>query len=51
VAAAACGIGERKGSLAPGMVADILGVGGDPLADLGVLLDVRAVFRAGQRVI
>jgi imidazolonepropionase-like amidohydrolase len=51
VAAAACGVGERKGSLAPGMVADILGVGGDPLADLGVLLDVRAVFRAGQRVV
>jgi imidazolonepropionase-like amidohydrolase len=50
VVAAACGVGDRKGTLAPGMDADLLVVGGDPLTDLGALFDVRAVFRAGQRV-
>jgi imidazolonepropionase-like amidohydrolase len=50
VAAAACGLGDRKGSLAPGRDADLLVVGGDPLADIAALLDVRAVYRAGQRV-
>ena len=50
VAAAACDIAERKGRLAPGMDADILAVGGNPLQDLTSILDTRAVFRAGVRV-
>ncbi|WP_394621354.1 amidohydrolase family protein [Lentzea sp. JNUCC 0626] len=51
VAADACGIGHRKGRLAPGHDADLLAVGGNPLEDLQALLDVRAVFRAGERVV
>ncbi len=47
--AAACGVADRKGTLAPGKDADILAVGGNPLADLAALHDVRAVFRAGVR--
>jgi imidazolonepropionase-like amidohydrolase len=50
LAAAACGLGDRKGSLAAGKDADILVVGGNPLDDVKALLDVRAVYRAGQRV-
>lgn len=49
-AAAACGLEGRKGVLAPGADADVVAVGGDPLADLAALHDVRAVFRAGARV-
>ncbi|MGD9891776.1 MAG: amidohydrolase family protein [Dehalococcoidia bacterium] len=49
-AADSCGIENRKGHLAPGMDADILAVGGDVLADLNALDDVRAVYRAGVRV-
>jgi imidazolonepropionase-like amidohydrolase len=48
--AAACGLAERTGALLPGRDADILAVGGNPLNDLGALLDVRAVFRGGVRV-
>lgn len=51
VAAEACGVADRKGTLAAGKDADILAVGGDPLANLDTLLEVRAVFRAGQRVL
>jgi imidazolonepropionase-like amidohydrolase len=50
-AAAACAVDDRKGSLTAGKEADILAVAGDPLADLAALFQVRAVFRAGQRVI
>ena len=50
VAAEALGLAGRKGVLAPGADADVLAVGGDPLADPAALLDVRAVFRAGVRV-
>jgi imidazolonepropionase-like amidohydrolase len=50
VAAEACGVGDRKGTLAAGKDADILAVAGNPLADLRALRDVRAVFRAGVRV-
>jgi arginase len=50
VAAHACGVGSRKGRLAPGFDADILAVAGDPTTDVRALLDVRAVFRAGRRV-
>jgi imidazolonepropionase-like amidohydrolase len=50
VAARACGVGSRKGRLAPGFDADILAVAGDLTTDMRALLDVRAVFRAGRRV-
>jgi imidazolonepropionase-like amidohydrolase len=50
VAARACGVGSRKGRLAPGFDADILAVAGDPTTDVRALLKVRAVFRAGRRV-
>jgi imidazolonepropionase-like amidohydrolase len=50
VAAEACGVGERKGRLAVGFDADILVVRGNPVEDLRALVDVEAVFRAGQRV-
>ena len=49
-AAEACGLGARKGRLAPGYDADLLAVTGDPTADLRALLQVRAVIRAGRRV-
>ena len=45
VAARACGVGSRKGRLAPGFDADILAVAGDPTTDVRALLKVRAVFR------
>jgi cytosine/adenosine deaminase-related metal-dependent hydrolase len=51
VAARACGVGSRKGRLAPGFDADILAVAGDPTTDVRALLEVRAVFRAGRRVL
>ena len=51
VAARACGIGDRKGRIAPGHDADLLAVAGNPLQDLSALLDVRAVFRNGDRVV
>jgi imidazolonepropionase-like amidohydrolase len=49
-AAIACGIADRKGTLAPGTDADLLVVGGNPLQDLAALHDVRAVYRAGVPV-
>ncbi|MEU8571244.1 amidohydrolase family protein [Streptomyces pathocidini] len=49
-AAAACGLGDRKGRIARGMDADLLAVGGGLLSDLSALREVRAVFREGRRV-
>lgn len=49
--AAAIGVGDIAGSLAPGRPADVLVVGGDPIADLRVLGDPLDVFQAGQRII
>jgi imidazolonepropionase-like amidohydrolase len=49
-AAAACGLGDRKGRLAPGFDADILAVDGDPLTDLAAIHRIRAVFARGVRV-
>jgi imidazolonepropionase-like amidohydrolase len=51
VAADACGLTGRKGRLLPGHDADVLAVAGDPTARPAALLDVRAVFRAGWRVV
>jgi imidazolonepropionase-like amidohydrolase len=49
-AAAACGLADRKGRLAPGFDADILAVDGNPLADLDALHSIRAVFANGTRI-
>ena len=49
-AARVCGVGDRKGRLAPGFEADLLVVGGDPLRDADALRDVRGVWRAGRAV-
>lgn len=50
LAAQACRVADRKGSIAPGMDADLVGVAGDPLADIAALRSVVAVFRSGRRV-
>jgi imidazolonepropionase-like amidohydrolase len=50
VAADACGVGDRKGRIAPGYDADLLAVDGDPLTDPSAVRAVVAVFRAGHRV-
>jgi imidazolonepropionase-like amidohydrolase len=49
-AAEACGVADRKGTVAVGKDADLLVVDGDPTRDLGALFSVRAVYRAGRRV-
>jgi imidazolonepropionase-like amidohydrolase len=49
-AAEVCGVGDRKGRIAPGFDADILAVPGDPLADLALLHSPVAVFAGGERV-
>jgi imidazolonepropionase-like amidohydrolase len=49
-AAAACGLADRKGRLAPGFDADILAVDGNPLVDLAALHTIRAVFARGTHV-
>jgi imidazolonepropionase-like amidohydrolase len=48
LAAKAIGIDNQVGTLAPGKLADVLVVGGNPLADLGRLADVRMVMQAGR---
>ncbi|WP_285748285.1 amidohydrolase family protein [Lentzea sp. NBRC 105346] len=50
LAAQSCGVGHRKGRIAPGYDADLLAVSGNPVADLQALTGVHAVFRAGQRI-
>jgi imidazolonepropionase-like amidohydrolase len=49
-AAAACGLGDIKGRLAPGFDADVLAVNGNPLADLAALHRIRGVFVRGIQV-
>ena len=49
VAAELCGIADTTGTLEPGKDADILVVGGDPLADINAIHDVIAVFARGAR--
>lgn len=49
-AAAACGLGHRKGRIAPGFDADILAVDGDPISDPGALHRIRAVYARGAPV-
>jgi len=50
-AAQVCGVGDRKGRVAPGFDADLLAVPGDPLADLAVLHRPVAVFARGERCV
>jgi len=48
-AAAAIGLGEITGQLAPGYAADLLAVSGDPLRDLDSLEELRLVMTNGRR--
>ena len=50
VAAGVCGLGHRKGRLAPGFDADVLAVDGDPIADPAALHRIRAVYLRGTPV-
>jgi imidazolonepropionase-like amidohydrolase len=50
VAAVVCGLGRRKGRIAPWFDADILAVDGDPLADPDALHRIRAVYARGTAV-
>jgi imidazolonepropionase-like amidohydrolase len=50
-AAEVCGLGDRKGRIAPGFDADLVAVPGDPLTDLAVLHRPLAVFARGERVV
>jgi imidazolonepropionase-like amidohydrolase len=50
LAARSCGVGDRKGRIAPGYDADLLAVAGNPARNLDALSDVRAVFRRGRRI-
>lgn len=50
IAAQVCGVGERRGRIAPGFDADLLAVAGDPLADIEALLRVERVYVAGRPV-
>jgi imidazolonepropionase-like amidohydrolase len=49
LAAAACGLGDRKGRLRVGYDADLLVVDGDPVADIAALARPAAVFAGGRR--
>jgi imidazolonepropionase-like amidohydrolase len=49
-AAAAIGLGDRKGRLAPGYDADVLVVDGDPRSDPGAIHRIRAVYARGLEV-
>ena len=51
VAARAIGLGTAKGRISAGFDADLLAVRGNPLEDLGRLLDVARVFKAGRAVV
>jgi len=49
-AAASCGLGHRKGRIAPGYDADLLAVAAGLDEDLAGLCDVKAVWRSGTQV-
>ncbi|WP_404333399.1 amidohydrolase family protein [Sphingomonas sp. MMS12-HWE2-04] len=48
--AAILGLDDRIGTIAPGKLADLVAVEGDPTADITVLSKVRLVFQRGRRV-
>ena len=50
-AAQACGLGHRKGRIAPGFDADILAIDGNPLDDLAAIRRLRAVYAGGRAVL
>jgi imidazolonepropionase-like amidohydrolase len=50
VAAAVCGVSDRKGAVTIGKDADLLAVAGDPLDDITCIEDVRAVFVKGNPI-
>jgi imidazolonepropionase-like amidohydrolase len=50
-AAAAIGRSDQLGTLEAGKLADIVILGGDPLADISNLLDVEVVIKGGQVVV
>lgn len=50
VAAEACGLGARKGRIAPGYDCDLLAVAGNPVENPDALANTYAVFRSGVRV-
>jgi len=41
---------DQVGRIAPGMVADLVAVDGDPTRDIAALRSVRAVLTSGRRV-
>jgi imidazolonepropionase-like amidohydrolase len=51
VAAEACGILDKVGTLEAGKEADVLVVEASPLDKISNLRDVVAVFKAGERVV
>jgi imidazolonepropionase-like amidohydrolase len=48
LAAQALGLGDRIGAVAPGFEADLIGVDGDPLADITALRRVVFVMKGGK---
>jgi imidazolonepropionase-like amidohydrolase len=50
-AAQACGLGHRKGRIAPGFDADILAIDGNPLDDVAAIRRLRAVYAGGQAIL
>jgi imidazolonepropionase-like amidohydrolase len=50
-AAQACGLGHRKGRIAPGFDADIIAIDGNPLKDLAAIRRLRAVYSGGRAVL
>lgn len=49
-AARLLGVDRERGSLAPGMAADVIAVPGDPLADIDALRQVVFVMKDGRIV-
>jgi imidazolonepropionase-like amidohydrolase len=49
-AAEACGLAGRVGAVAPGLIADLIVLEADPLADIRAVQRVGEVFQAGRRV-
>jgi imidazolonepropionase-like amidohydrolase len=49
-AARACGVGAEVGNIRSGHLADILIVEGNPLENMAVVANVRAIFKSGSEV-